>query len=202
MITMITGGTVIDGTGAEPKPHTNVIIENNTIKDIRQENIVSSHSSDTRVIDATGQYVLPGMMDMHIHICIPYHFADPRASDSSVTEFSTSLAAMHGLNNSLNLIKKGVSTIRDVGSHSYSIHAIKHLIDTKQIFGPRIIPCGKAITMTGGHSEYMSVVADGPEEVRKAVRGEFRKGAGALKFMGSGSGCDEKESPFDVHFSQ
>lgn len=202
MITEIRNGTVIDCTGAEPKPNSSVLIENGRIREVGSTGRVKTQVRDAQVIEANGRHILPGLMDMHTHLCKPYPPEDPRARHPDVTPQSLSLSAAYGLNNARNLIAKGVTTVRDLGSHGHSIFAVQTLVDSGQALGPRIIASGQAITTTGGHARLLSVQADGPAEVRRAARIQLGAGAGSLKFMASGSGAPSKGSPHDVHLTQ
>jgi imidazolonepropionase-like amidohydrolase len=193
---------VIDGSGRDPEPDWSILIEDGIIREVGPSHSVRSGSEAIRVIDASGQFVVPGLMDMHIHMCIPCHPDEPSCDVPGTTERSVSLAAAFGLNNARALISRGITTVRDVGSHGHSIFAVKQLVDSGQAPGPRIVPCGRALASTGGHAPLIAVPADGPDEVRKAARTELLAGAEALKLMASGSGASERESPYDMHLSQ
>jgi imidazolonepropionase-like amidohydrolase len=192
---------LIDGSASEPRPHTDLLIEDAHIVAIGSRGQPITASEDAVVVECEGRWAVPGLIDSHVHLCIPYHPDDPGGDLPGVSEESVALAAMHGLWNARTLLAKGITTVRDVGSHGHSIFAVKRLIDAHQAMGPRIIPSGRAIAMTGGHGAMMSVFADGPDGVRRAAREEMRAGARSIKLMATGSGASAKERPTDVHYS-
>lgn len=201
MLTLIRDVHVIDGSASEPRAHMDLLMEDADIVAIGSKGQPIAASAEAVVIEGGGRWAVPGLVDAHIHLCIPYHPDDPGGDLPGTSEQSVALAAMYGIWNARTLLTKGITTIRDVGSHGHSIFAVKRLIDTGQALGPRIIPSGRAIAMTGGHGAMMSVFADGAEGVRSAAREELRAGALSIKLMATGSGASSRERPTDVHYS-
>jgi imidazolonepropionase-like amidohydrolase len=201
VLTLIRDVHLIDGSALEPRPHTDLLIEDASIVAIGSQGQPITSSQDAVVVEGKGRWAVPGLIDAHIHLCIPYHPDDAGGDLPGTSEQSVALAAMYGVWNARTLLAKGITTIRDVGSHGHSIFAVKRLIDTRQAIGPRVIPSGRAIAMTGGHGAMMSIFADGPEGVRRAAREELRAGALSIKLMATGSGASAKERPTDIHYS-
>jgi imidazolonepropionase-like amidohydrolase len=196
---LIENGIVVDGTGGPPASHASVLVEDGIIREAGDA--VGDAAPDVR-IDASGKSVLPGLIDLHTHLCLPMNPYEGGARGLEPTPDTLALAAINAVNNARLLISMGVTTVRDCGSHGHGIFTVRTLIETGSLQGPRIVACGRAITMTGGHCAYLGVEADGVDAVRKAARVEMRAGAQALKLMASGAGAEAEESPYDIHLSE
>ncbi len=83
-------------------------------------------------------------------------------------------------------LRSGVTTIRDVGGPDGIDIELARLVDAGEIPGPRVIPSGRVVTMTGGHGWWIGLEADGPDAVRRATRENLRAGAGSIKLMATG----------------
>jgi imidazolonepropionase-like amidohydrolase len=198
MLTVFRNISVIDGTGAEPLRGKVVIIEGGRIRAIEDR---WSGKADID-IDGKGKSLLPGLMDMHIHLNIPASPYEANKYDVKLSNKTSATGALYSIDNSRDLIKNGVTTVREVGAHGHGIFALKELIDAGRLLGPRIYSCGRAINMTGGHGPRLSVAADGPDEVRHQARKQMMAGAEILKFMASGAAAEAGESPYDVHLTE
>lgn len=202
MITVLRDVNVIDGTASPPVAAASVIVEGGLIRAIEPGGSAHTFAADVSVIDGRGKTVLPGLMDMHVHLNIPINPYELGKPEYAITALSVARSAMHAMDNARDLIRYGVTTVRDVGSHGHGIFEVKRLIDERRMVGPRIVPCGRAISMTGGHGPFLSAEADGVDAVRRQARTELHAGAEALKFMASGAGAEAGESPFDVQLTQ
>lgn len=198
MLTVFRNISVVDGTGAEPARNRTVVIEGGRIKAVQD---AWNGRADIE-IDGAGKTLLPGLMDMHIHLNIP---ASPYEADKygvKLSHRSSALGALYSIDNARDLILNGVTTVRDVGAHGHGIFALKQLIDQRRTVGPRIYSCGRAINMTGGHGPRLCVAADGPDDVRYQARKQMIAGAEIIKFMASGAAAEAGESPYDVHLTE
>jgi imidazolonepropionase-like amidohydrolase len=201
MTIVLRGGTVLDGTVNDPLDDAAVVIEGDRIKEVGSVAQVGSLPSGTTVIDVHGKTVLPGLMDVHTHLCIPSTSWDPGSDDAPVTDGLVGLTSVYAVENARNFILRGITTIRDVGSVHHGIFAIQRLIDSGVLVGPRVFACGRAIAMTGGHGMIVSQAVDGVDDIRKAARVELKAGARSLKFMASGAGAESRESPLRVELT-
>lgn len=132
-------------------------------------------------IDASGSYVAPGLIDSHVHLSM-----DGRADTQAARTEPTTNHAMTAAANCRAAVENGVTTVRDLGSpEALAIDAANAVADGRLV-GPRVIACGRAIVMTGGHGHWFGREADGPSEVRKAAREQLKRGATALKCMATG----------------
>ena len=172
----------------------NIIIENGLIKSINPKSIPDK----IEVIDLAGQVLLPGLMDMHVHLDMDfvegYQF-------QLVTE-SASKRALRGVKNAEKTLMAGFTTVRNVGQVHPSIElinvALSEASNAEWIAAPRIIPCGHMIGISGGHADPAMMggfaenvmdqgpkygTADGKDEVLKATRYQIKHGAKAIKIM-------------------
>ena len=144
-----------------------------------------------RRVDLAGMTLLPGLIDMHVHLT-----SDPRYSGYRGLEFTDSFWTVVGVANAKKTLEAGFTTVRNVGSGNFDDVAIKQGIDQGIVIGPRIVPATYAIGATGGHCDETSLppsvtvatpaVANGPEEIRATVRKLHKYGAEVIKFCGTG----------------
>jgi imidazolonepropionase-like amidohydrolase len=147
--------------------------------------------SDARRIDLANVTLVPGLIDMHVHLT-----ADPRYSGYRGLEFTDNFWTVVGVANAKKTLEAGFTTVRNVGSANYNDVAIKQGIEQGFVPGPRIVPATYAIGATGGHCDSTEfppsmktddpAVADGPEAIRATVRKLRKYGAEVIKFCGTG----------------
>lgn len=190
---IIQGGTLIDGTGANPLSNATIVIDGSRIRKVGQ----SSVPVKDNIVDAEDKFILPGLIDCHVH-------------------FTTSSRSIRGINASLvqplpitvlesakrleTLIDSGFTTIRDCGAIDRIDLALKQAVEMNIIPGPRVLSCGKALAVTGGHCvtylpefgnlplpHSIAREVDGPDEAVKAAREEIKAGADWVKMMHAGT---------------
>lgn len=192
MITLLKNCLVFDGNSADLIEDATVVIENDIIREVSTGK--QSDIDDAQSIDCGGRVLMPGLIDAHFHAYTPTF--DFPANDQTPPPLMVSHATKI-LNETL---LRGFTTVRDAGGGDIGL---KLAIDQGLISGPRFYFSGKAISQTGGHGDMrpadtielcscgnysgvVSRVADGVDEVRKAVREELHKGATQIKLMVSG----------------
>ena len=149
------------------------------------------------VVDASGMYVLPGLIDCHVHLASS---GAPQALTESMRE-PPHLRALRAAVHARKTLEAGFTTVRDLGAPEHlNVHLAK-AIEEGVAEGPRIVAAGMGVTMTGGHGHgFIAREADGPDEVRKAVREQLRAGATAIKLFASGGvmtpGVDPRSPSF------
>jgi len=202
LITIIRGGTVVTALDDEPLTGADVVVEDALVREVSPGRSALGARADVEIYDAAGSTVLPGLIDAHTHLTTHTTFFEPTTVwPPPVTARSIAKGVLHGCHNARELIRHGVTTVRDVGAHDHGIFELQRMIDSGGLVGPRIVACGRAIAMTGGHG-MNAVSADGPDEVRRLARTELAAGAGALKFMASGAGAESRQSPYDCEFTE
>jgi imidazolonepropionase-like amidohydrolase len=154
------------------------------VEDDRIVEVASSEPSAgtlTTRIDGRAATLLPGLIDCHVH------FAMSGGPDwlSEVKEpYATSCwrAAIHARNT----LKAGFTTVRTLGGRDGADPALRDAQAAGIVDGPRIVATNMVVCMTGGHGSWMGREADGPDEVRKAVREQLKAGADCIKFIATG----------------
>ena len=183
----------------------NLLIEDGLIKSINPKKI----PDNIEVIDLSGKILLPGLMDMHVHLDMDF---EDNYQYLLVTE-STSKNSLRGARNAEKTLLSGFTTVRNIGQVHPSIEligvALSEASDNGWIVAPRIIPCGHMIGITGGHADLSMMggyaenimdlgpkngTADGTEEVLKATRYQIKHGAKGIKIMATAGVLSLEES--------
>jgi len=124
---------------------------------------------------------MPGLINMHDHLAFRDLVGHPYENlKAPVTRLSLNAAR-----NALVALRRGWTTVRDMGSpFGVGLH-FRDMIATGHLPGPRVLACGSPISITGGHGYVLNVEADGPFEVRKATRQQLLAGADFIKIIAS-----------------
>ncbi len=198
---ILTNLTLIDGTGADPQENVTVVIEGNRIKEILTSSQETKPNS-AEVVDCHGQYLLPGLIDGHVHLC---------STEPSIVEQQRRNYPSYGVLKSLKIFREtldqGFTSVRDLGGADAGM---KRAVAEKLIVGPRLTVCNAILSQTGGHGDFRlpaetyapvqglggvaSLICDGVDEVRRGAREQLRQGADYIKVMAGGgvaSAADE-----------
>lgn len=189
--TLIQNAKVFDGRNNRLKEHANIVIEENLVKEITQEP-VSIEQFDT-VIDAREHVVIPGLVDNHVHLSMQE--GNERLDETVV----------HSVHNAKRMLYNGFTTVRDAGGITVGL---KKSIDEGIVEGPRIYPSNAFISQTCGHGDGREsrahvrlsngqftspvlngggvFIADGADEVLRAVRENLFLGSSQIKIMAGG----------------
>lgn len=189
---------LIDGTGEALNEKSYVLVDNGVIVDITKESVNLS-MDDYKKVDLQGKYMMPGLIDCHVHMFL-------QGTPDTVAYFKNSNNVDYIVNAVRNIeqtIKGGVTFIRDVGGiNHFDIQLKRHIANNNNIVAPEMLCAGKLITMTGGHGHFIGREADGPNEVRKAVREQLKAGADVIKLVSSGGvmtpGVDVNSYQFNI----
>jgi imidazolonepropionase-like amidohydrolase len=185
---VLTGGTLIDGTGKAPLPNATIVLHGAKIRDVNQASSTGYDPQQVDLIDLSGKTILPGLIDAHVHMCVLQREPDDENDDLNETA-----AAVGAVYNARAALLNGVTTVRDVGSAFCTNIKIRDLIHKGHMPGPRIAACGRPLSMTGGHGEGMSLEVDSPDQARKAVRQMRKAGADFIKLMANGLSVNSPE---------
>ncbi len=201
MRTIVRNGTVLDTSTMTFSESQDVVIEDGVIVEVG----TAGATAPDVAIDAAGQFVVPGLIDAHVHFRLAT--MDFRALTAwSEVEFGVVMARL-----ARETVERGFTTVRDLGGEvSGLMSAIRH----GHTVGPRIVRAGRMLSQTGGHgdtaggqldvpacacsfrSDNFSIVADGPDAIRKAARHLLRDGSDFLKIHVSG-GVASPTDPID-----
>ncbi len=163
--------------------------------------------ADARRIDLAGMTLLPGLIDMHVHLD-----SDPTLGGYRGLEHVQSFYSAIGVRNAAVTLNAGFTTVRNVGSSNLDDVGLKQAIEAGYIRGPRIVPATYAIGATGGHCDSTELppeihvdtpgVVNGADAIRAKVR-ELRKwGAEVIKFCGTGGVFSKTDSVGGQQYSQ
>ena len=166
-----------------------VVIDGNKITEVAPAADVCC--KDAEVIDLSGKFVMPGLIDAHVHI----NMNGEASMQYAVTSDAT--AAINSMIYAQRDLMAGFTTLRDEGAQGYSDVAVRDAINAGKIVGPRISCSGEAIGGTGGHADShflpcvtgkhaFGQIIDGPDAGRKAARTAFKYGADQIKIMATG----------------
>ena len=206
MTTVITGATLIDGTGAEPVRDASVVIEGERIVEAgRLERL----PPDAEVIDVGGKTVLPGLIDSHVHFYSSWSSMQQRALTPPT------LATFEAAENARVTLDAGFTSVREA---SGSPQGFKLAVERGLIPGPHMRIAVGALSQTGGHGdgvlpsgvrfwrhwgpEWVETICDGPDEVRKTVRTILRLGADFVKLHASGGVMSPSDEPGSPQFTE
>ena len=155
----------------------------------RIESVGTAVPAGAQVIDLGDVTLLPGLIDAHTHLT---YDIEGDWAHRDVTETAAD-AALRGARNAGRTLRAGFTTVRDVGAPGFADVSLMHAIDAGMIEGPRMIPSGHAIGITGGHCDVTgyapgiaeggpeSGVADGVDQAIRAVRYQAKHGAKVIK---------------------
>ncbi|MDD5218947.1 MAG: amidohydrolase family protein [Candidatus Bipolaricaulis sp.] len=181
--TAIVGATVIDGTGRPARPDATVVIEGTQIAAVGARSNVRLPKG-TVEIDAVGRFLLPGMIDCHVHV---YGSGFARVAPKGE---ELAYAGVVAANNLRAALQAGTTTVRDVASGHVGL-ALRSAIERGHWIGPRCFVCGRGICMTGGHGSGGARLGlgvhevDGVDAMRAAIRQERKAGADLIKILTS-----------------
>lgn len=203
---------IFDGMDFRNDQLSNIFIDNGIVSEVSDR---PPNASDGRVINGDGRTALPGLIDAHIHA----YAAQLNLSEND--KIPKTYVALHAKGALEAMLNRGFTTVRDCGGADYGL--ARSLADGL-IVGPRLFYCGKLISQTGGHGDFrhpgegnpdddfcwscgcgkvghLSVCADGVDEVVRAVRENFRRGASFIKFSASGGVSSQSGSLTALQYS-
>ena len=187
----LTGGRLFDGTGAPIREASGVLVEDGRIAAVGQAS--DGVPAGATVIELAGRVLLPGLIDAHAHVRVDRPAPDPGAEPLSPGADPHLLAA--GLRE---MLRRGVTTVRDVGSDGDLVLEARQAMRYGAFRGPRLLTCGRIVSATAPGARFFEGMyreADGPDDVRRAVREQLRRGADFIKVMTTGARSVELEDP-------
>jgi imidazolonepropionase-like amidohydrolase len=149
--------------------------------DLKGDSIGEFDVEAGEAVDLDGAYVIPGLVDCHVHFDLAAHPLAYVHWDRS--GFVRSITCLH---NGLLALRAGITAVRDLGSVDHLVLEYAAHVRAGTVTGPRVAAAGRPITITGGHCAQYGLVADGPVAVRTAVRAQIAGGAPVVKLMATG----------------
>ncbi|MDH3748580.1 MAG: amidohydrolase family protein [Gammaproteobacteria bacterium] len=193
-VTLIHAGELLAIPGERPLRNQTIVVQDNRIQEVRSGFLnASEFGGNVDVIDMRNRFVLPGLMDMHVHL---QGELGPE-NDTENLKMSPQLMQMRSLHFAMKTLMAGFTTVRDVGSSPQEMYAMRDAINNGWVDGPRIIAAG-GVGITGGHADISGVqpelmelwttpsICDGPFDCRRATRNAIKYGADLIKITSTG----------------
>jgi imidazolonepropionase-like amidohydrolase len=191
---VLTNARVIDGTGGAPIERGSLRIEEGRIAEVSRTPVDGG-------LDLDGRTVMPGLIDAHAHLSSDISrspgFGPPPPRKGELPR-PRELGYFVLAKTARTLLAAGVTGVRDVGSYDDEAIALREAVRLGIIEGPRILSCGRIISATAPGGAIFTTMyreADGPDEMRKAVREQLRRGADFIKLMATGARSVLAEDP-------
>ncbi len=178
---LLRGAILWDGTSSKPRPDVDILVDDGRVAEITaggQRRV----EGDLEALDLDRRWVLPGLIDMHVHL-VWSGSPDPAAAVAHEGEQLTTLRAMA---NAQAQLSAGVTAVRDLGGNWDIPLTVAQAIDHGYLLGPLVVAAGKTVIMTGGHDPFWGIPSDGPDAVLRAVRRQISLGAGVIKVAATG----------------
>ncbi|HEV2707478.1 MAG TPA: amidohydrolase family protein [Pyrinomonadaceae bacterium] len=203
-VVVLRAARLIDGTGRAPIANAAVVITDDRITAVGSAASVRTPAG-AQVIDLGDATLLPGLIDAHTHI-IGRVLGDPEADDAPVKDYN-SFGAILGVANAQKTLLSGFTSIRNVGAHgAFDDVALRKAINEGWVEGPRMQTAGHSLGITGGHCDENAYkpglleasiregIADGPDQIRAAVRYQVKYGADVIKTCATGGVLSEGDA--------
>jgi imidazolonepropionase-like amidohydrolase len=192
--TLIHAGRLIDGVSDQPVEGVTVVVQGNKIAAV--ERGFRAPAAGDQVIELRDGTLLPGLMDMHVHLTSEYK----RSSELDSFKQDAADIAFESVAYAERTLLAGFTTVRNLGDNFNVSISLRNAINAGRITGPRIFTAGKAIGSTGGHAdptngwaEYLNGrrgpadgIVDSPDQAALAVRQHYKDGADVIKIMATG----------------
>ena len=212
--TVVQCGSVLVVPGQAPRGETTLVVHDGSIAEVLNgivapEQVMEGKSGAVEVVDLRDKFVLPGLVDLHVHLTAEYT-SDVRLRRVIEDEADV---ALRGAMYARRTLEAGFTTVRDLGGSS-AVFALRDAIANGWVSGPRMFVAGYPLTITGGHGDRTSGyredlfdapgpyqgVADGPYAARAAVRAQVKLGADWIKVHATGGVLDVVASGTDQQF--
>ncbi len=202
-VVVLKASQIVDGTGSEPIRNGVIVVTDDKITAVGPMSRIAIPAG-AKVIDLGDATLMPGFIDAHTHI-IGRILGDPEQQNSAFRDYD-SFGAILAVENARRTLMAGFTTIRNVGAGNFDDLAIRKAINDGWTPGPRILTAGHSLGITGGHcdengykpgaadGDYKTGIADGPDQVRAAVRYQVKYGADVIKTCATGGVLSEGDA--------
>ncbi|MEM2601645.1 MAG: amidohydrolase family protein [Candidatus Bathyarchaeia archaeon] len=186
LVFVLSGATVIDGTGKGPEKDLCVEVRNGRISGIFSSEDCPKGRME---IDLGGAFLLPGLIDAHVHL----DWDGGKDPLSTMLREGPMQALLRSYANSMRALKSGITSLRDLGSVEDVVIELSKAIREGKLFGPTVVASGRMLNITGGHVPAISYIADGIDQVIRAVRHMKMVGAQVIKCAATGGAYGPEE---------
>jgi len=188
--TLINADAYVDVQKGKIIKNVSVLIDGNKIIQVGKKGKIKA-AKNASIIDLKGKTLVPGLMDMHVHLS-----SDAEDNFLAARGNSVPRQTVKAVKNAKKTLMAGFTTVRDLGASGYSIIGVRDGINAGEVPGPRIWASGHSVSITGGHCDdnfappeaktKSGGVADGPWAVRAKVRENIKYGANTIKVCATG----------------
>ncbi len=208
---IIHAGLLLAVPGKQPQSHATIAVEKGNIRQIKEGYVDAAAlglPTDTPVIDLSDKFVMPGFIDLHVHLS----GGAERGRDLNLREPDNYFTVV-AYRSATQTLLGGFTTVRDLGSTGYTVFGLRDAIRDGIVAGPRILASGDPISPTDGHADNHNLreeimtavlrrgVCDGADECQKVVREAVRRGADVIKVMATGGTLDESDAGTGQQFT-
>jgi len=179
-------GTVVAIDGGAPRQNAVVLIEGDRISQVGAAGAVAV-PANARVVSMKGKWLIPGLMNMHVHLGLKL----PGAAGAALASETDPQEVLRMASNARLSLLSGVTTLRLVGEDHGNDFALRAAIERGEVIGPRLKTSGGVVVPTGGHGD---IEADGPYGLARATREQIKQGADWIKIAISGGISDDHGS--------
>jgi imidazolonepropionase-like amidohydrolase len=207
----IKAGKLFDSQSGTYRSDVVLVIEGERIKAVEPSGF--EPPSGARILDLSHAYVLPGLIDCHVHLgSRADHYAE--ISHFQDTPFDSAIV---GVVNARKTLEAGFTTVRDLGSRPFLAVDLRKNIDAGLIPGPRIVASGPGLSITGGHGDLNNYspqtsqwmfpqqrdfkIADGVDQVQQTIRAQVKYSVDVIKIMASGGVLSKGDQPGAPQYS-
>ncbi len=218
---LVHAGTLLAVPGKPPEKEMTVLVKNDRIAGVSKGYLDAAAAglapdAVVSLIDLRNRFVIPGLMDAHVHLMGEPTFSRHRTERGDRNPPTPAEGTVNTMVYARRTLAAGFTTVRDLGSDDQAVFAVRNAINAGRMIGPRILVSGSALAVTGGHGDSLPIDAtgdpqarlrdgtcDGPIECREAVRFQYKLGADVIKFtatggFGSNTGLDPQFFPDEI----
>ena len=204
-VSYVRAGHLFDSVSGSYRENVVVVVDGDRVRSVEAAGFAVPRGA--RVVDLSKEYVLPGLIDCHVHLGARADKYDPIHAFRE-TPFTHAYASVV---NAKRTLEAGFTTVRDVGSLPFQAVDLRDAVNAGEIEGPRIVASGPPLSITGGHgdlNEYSPEthvgmfpdkrnfsIADGPEQVRETVREQVKYRVDVIKILASGGVLSNGDKP-------
>jgi imidazolonepropionase-like amidohydrolase len=187
---VLRGGRVWDGLSTESNEQ-NLAIEGAAIGG------AGADAGGARTLDISGCTAMPGLIEGHAHLCFNAQANWREVFDADTPGRMLLRMAVNGRS----MLEAGITTVRDLGAPTSVSIEMREAFSSGLALGPRLLVAGAPITTTGGHCYFMGGEADGPLELRKAVREHIKADTDWIKIMATGGNMTRRTNTFAAQYT-
>ena len=197
-VTLISADRLIDGTGREPLARGAVAMQGERIVAVGETGDLAARFPGATRVDYPGATIMPGMVDSHVHVT----FSASAVPFEDIQNDGDLTVGLRGAINARDALLAGVTLLRDLGGRQRTTIELRNAITAGAIPGPRLMVCGRPVTIPNGHCHFLGGVAQGVSEVTRLTAELVEQGADVIKVMATGGNMTVTSDPLKAQFTR